>query len=298
MPLRKSSAAGRFYPADEASCIDLIMYCLQKASGVKKDYEASGALVPHAGWVFSGHLATKALLSIPQDSAPDTFVIFGAVHYPGVERISIFPSGLWETPVGNVEVDAEAASAIAAEPKSMAVLSMRAHEKEHSIDVLVPLISYLFPQAKILPVAFPPIDFSAEAGKIFARILNGMRRKCFFIASSDLTHYGISYGMTNHGIGPDAEKWVMKVNDKMLLDKILCMDDSGLIDIVEENYCACGPGAIAGAIGACRECGAKRGIILEHTNSSVTSGDKWGSHSFVSYASALFTASVPKNTFF
>lgn len=288
MPLRKCEVAGMFYPDGEMECIDLIMYCMNKAGKVKRNNDAVGAMVPHAGWVYSGHVAAKALMAIEPTQAPDLFVILGAVHHPGVDRMSVFPSGAWSSPLGPVDVDSDAADAVLAEKKIGAIPSARAHDKEHSIEVIVPFIAYMFPEAKILPIACPPSHFSFESGAYLAKSLRKLGKRIFFIASSDLTHYGFAYGLTSQGIGPEAEKWVMETNDGELLRRLEILDGERIVEHIEATRCACGPGAIAVTLGACMTMGAKRGVLMEHTNSLVATRDSYSKHNFVSYASMIF----------
>ncbi len=288
MPIRKSVAADMFYPADEATCIDMLLYCLNKAGKVKKEPSAVGAVMPHAGWIYSGYAVAKALLSIDPLDIPDTFVILGAVHHSDVRQLSIFPSGSWKTPIGSIEIDEETASAVLAEPSICAVPSVMAHDKEHSIEVNVPFISYMFPKAKLLPIACPFFYLAYDCGLALGNLLKKLEKKFFVIASSDLTHYGVSYGFTSHGIGQEAEKWVMTQNDAELISLMEAMRGRDIFMNIENTRSACGGGAIAACIGACEALGASKGILLEHTNSLKVTKEQFAKHNFVSYASVLF----------
>ena len=229
MPVRSCAFADMFYPRDFSSCSELILELIKSIGKVKVDPNAVGALVPHAGWIYSGKTALKALMSIDPQNSPDTFIIFGAVHHYGVNKISVYPSGAWESPLGNVEIDSETVDYLY---KNLgAFLSARAHEKEHSIEVQIPFITHLFSQAKIIPIACPPIKSSYEFGVELGKLLKKLNKKFFILASSDMTHYGYNYNFLPYGDIEDAEQKVKAENDMPFIEKLKNMDYNDLLYI-------------------------------------------------------------------
>ena len=138
--------------------------------------------MPHAGWVFSGELAATAFKAIQQANGQvDTFVIFGAAHRYFDGGAVVYDSGTWQTPLGQIEIDAELAAEIVAQG---AVANPDAHRGEHSIEVQVPFIQYLFPKAKIVPIIVPVAgfdhSFGAHVGQLIVAQTESSHRVCCF----------------------------------------------------------------------------------------------------------------------
>jgi MEMO1 family protein len=244
----------------------------------------AGGVVPHAGWYYSGGTASKVFLSIKQKQSPKVFVLFGAVHVPGVRSFALFPDGAWQTPIGEVRVNHELAEKLLDEMRDIVVPDTRAHAYEHSIEVQLPMIKYLFPDAEILPVAVPPMDGAVKLGRRIGKIIAEM--DAVVIGSSDLTHYGEDYGFTPAGYGEDAKRWMLG-NDMEIIRPVLDMRADEILPEADANMNACGAGAIAATVSAAKSMGASKGILLEH----VTSYDVRPEREFrmaVGYAGIIF----------
>src|SRR5262249_19838305 len=85
-------------------------------------------------------------------------------------------------------------------------------------------------------------------------------------ASSDMTHYGPAYRFVPVGVGPGALNWAMD-NDRLLIDRVLRMQDESIVPEVRARFSACGGGAIAATLAACKELGAGHAKLLKHTSS-------------------------------
>ncbi|MHC4725676.1 MAG: AmmeMemoRadiSam system protein B [Planctomycetota bacterium] len=151
MKTRKPIVAGQFYPGQNDSCIDRINECRDAEVLAETLPETIVAgIVPHAGWTFSGPLAALVFSAIKQQHEKvHTFVIFGAAHGYFSSSPAVYNKGSWITPLGEVFIDEELADDVLSTAPSVNDLS--AHRNEHSIEVQVPFIQYLFPGAKILP---------------------------------------------------------------------------------------------------------------------------------------------------
>jgi AmmeMemoRadiSam system protein B len=119
----------------------------------------------------------------------------------------------------------------------------------------------------VLPVEVPLIDSAVDVGIATARLAGAMNLPVAFLASSDLTHYGPAYAFVPAGLGPQGLAWA-KDNDRRLLDRVVRLDVESIVGSVRNNYNACGGGAIAALLAACRELGATRSEVLRHTNSA------------------------------
>ncbi|HCO95323.1 MAG TPA: AmmeMemoRadiSam system protein B, partial [Phycisphaerales bacterium] len=218
MQTRKPIVAGQFYPGQHDSCIGEIHECLEAATiGGQLPETIAAGIVPHAGWTFSGSLAAMVFSAIKQQHEKvHTFVIFGAAHSYFGASPAVSDRGVWETPLGEVVIDEELADAIL--KTGQAVSDQRAHLSEHSIEVQVPFIQYLFAGAKIVPVVVPPTGQAVALGTSVGEIIGQQEgRKIVCIGSTDLTHYGPRYGFAPMGTGKNALEWAKKVNDKKFI---------------------------------------------------------------------------------
>lgn len=291
MQTRKSIVAGQFYPGQHDACIDEINKCLDAVtiSESLPDKIVAG-IVPHAGWTFSGTLAAMVFMAIRQQHEKvHTFVIFGAAHryFGGIP--AVYDRGFWSTPLGDVPVDEELAEQVL--ESGPAESNCSAHQSEHSLEVQVPFIQYLFAGAKILPVLVPPTPQAITLGDNLGRVVKEEKqKKIVCIGSTDLTHYGPNYGFVPKGHDQDALEWADTVNDKKFIDLALAMEPQDLLAGAAENHNACGPGAAAATIAAAKKLGSKKGRLLAHTNSNKVMRQKMGTTSTdsVGYAAIIY----------
>ena len=290
MNIRKPAVAGQFYGGSETQCLAEIDECLP-VHDLKAELPdpIAAAIVPHAGWVFSGELAAMAFQAIRQvNKQVDTFVVFGAAHrYFGGGAV-VDDSDAWQTPLGRIEIDADLVKQIVAEG---AVADAEAHQGEHSIEVQVPFIQHLFPNAKIVPILVPVADFDPTFGSRVGQLIREQTdKKIVCIASSDLTHYGPRYGFCPEGTGPAALKWACEVNDMEFIDLALKMETDRLLQSALDKGNACGPAAVATMIAAAKAMGRICGVLLGHTSSNNVMKAKFNetSEESVGYAAIVF----------
>jgi AmmeMemoRadiSam system protein B len=248
-----------------------------------------GGIVPHAGWAFSGDLAAMVFSAIKQcHDAVHTFVIFGTAHSYLGSRPAVDDSESWQTPLGTVGLDDALRDALL--EKDVVVADGAAHRYEHSIEVQVPFIQHLFPDARIVPIVVPPVESAVALGETAAGITAGLDRRVVYIGSTDLTHYGSHYCFTPMGRGPEGLQWAASVNDREFIDLALAMESERLLSGAVEKGNACGPGAGAAAVAAARKLGATRGLLLAYANSSEIIRSRTGASSrdSVGYAAIIF----------
>jgi AmmeMemoRadiSam system protein B len=291
MKTRKPIVAGQFYPDGRDACLEEIQDCISAGTLSRSlPEEIFAGIVPHAGWFFSGSIATLVFSAIKKRRQQvHTFVIFGTAHRYSGTMPAIDDSDFWETPLGNVAVDLDLAAPLV--KKKVAVLNPQAHKGEHSIEVQVPFIKHLFPDAKILPIIVPPAKEAIALGEAVGDVISAAGKTIVCIGSTDLTHYGpLHYGFTPMGTGPEALRWASEVNDRKFIDLAIKMDAQGLLASAAENCNACGPGAAAATIAAAKKLGKTKGTLLAHTNSNDVMQQKMGTSSSdsVGYAAIVF----------
>jgi len=268
MTTRKPAVAGQFYGATKTECLEEIQECLPKLPlPVELPASIVAAIVPHAGWVFSGDLAALAFSAIGQaNEAVDTFVLFGAAHRSLKAGPAVYDRGDWETPLGLAAIDEPLAAEIVA---CGLRADCAAHRGEHSIEVQVPFIQYLFPDAKIVPILVPVEGFDTHFGTRIGQMLGRRKEhRVVCVASTDLTHYGPRYGFCPQGVGPAALKWAREVNDMELINLALRMEADKIVDEATNNGNACGPAAVAAVVAVAAALKRTRGVLLGHTASN------------------------------
>jgi len=264
MDTRMPCVAGAFYPGTAREIREQIEAYLGEIV-IQVSGTIRGGLVPHAGWVYSGRTAMHLYKALAQQEPPETVVLFGAVHTPGVAAAAVYGSGYWRTPLGDVAIDAALAQSLLAADRRF-VDRPSAHANEHAIEVQVPFIQALFPSALILPISMPPMAGAQELGAIAAEAVRREGRRVVVVGSTDLTHYGPRYGMAPAGTGERGLAWA-KENDRRLLDLVLAMDPGAALREAMTHYNACGPGAVAATMAMARALGARRGQLLDYTTS-------------------------------
>lgn len=259
----RRACAQQFYPGD---CQSQIERFLKGYKVPDEPVKSVAGVVPHAGWIFSGAVAAKVFKSITAGGNPETFVLLGAVHTWGHRGNSLYARGSWETPLGEVKIDEELSALLLDRLSGDIVEDPSAHDGEHSIEVQLPFIRYLCPDAKILPISVPPHENAPLTGKKIGEVLSGLPKKIVVIGTTDLTHYGDAYGFTPYGYGSQAKE-LMRDNDRKMIELILSMKSGAILKEAELNRNACGPGALAATVSAATSMGAGNGHLIEYTTS-------------------------------
>jgi MEMO1 family protein len=212
---RRPAVAGSFYPASPAALRSLVDRLVERATldaaavpdqrsvpGKAVQPDAGGArpgrlrglLVPHAGLEWSGTVAAASWRLLARAGLPHlTVVMLGTNHSAWLSGVGIWPAGAWRTPLGDVPVDGDVAAAIE-RLGSPFEANPGAHLREHSIEVQLPFIQALMPEARIVPLAVSAgtgVD-AIEAGDRLGRLVTSLDRPehpVVVAISTDLAHY-------------------------------------------------------------------------------------------------------------
>jgi len=245
-------------------------------------------IVPHAGWVFSGSTALMTFLNVKSSSKPSTFLMYGA-HTQYISKATIISEGEWYTPLGNIAIDEVLAQNLIEEAAGK-LIAVRQNRDfiDQTVEVPLPFIKYLFPEAQLVPIAVPPDDNAAILGQTLGQAIMKTGKEVAVIGSTDLTHYGSNYyGFAPKGSGEAALKWVKEVNDKGLIDLILTLKAEQIVPEAKKNHSACGGGAIAATVASARELGSTGGTLLHYTTSYDVM-PRGRPSDFVGYAAVVF----------
>jgi AmmeMemoRadiSam system protein B len=282
MNVRKAAFAGSWYPDIPEACEREIK---QFIGG--KEFEIPkgswvGGIVPHAGWYFSGAIACHVIHTLKAGIPPDLFILFGMHLHPASPNY-IMIEGAWETPFGELTIETELAR-ILAERFPFHIETAQSHAKDNTIELQLPFIKYFFPKAKIVPMGLPPKETSLEIGKAAAEISSDLGMSARVVGSTDLTHYGFNYGFIPKGTGVAAVNWVRNDNDRKVIEAMLAMNPTMVIEEALANQNACCSGAAAAALAAGKALGATSATQTAY----ATSYDKSPGDSFVGYVGILF----------
>ena len=145
-PFRAPAVAGMFYPDDPREIQHVLDGWLAEADVPRQRWRA--ALVPHAGWVYSGHIAAAVFARI---QFPSTLIVLCPKHHPGGPTWAVGPWSRWLFPGGGIDVDVQLVSELADAVPGLEV-DHRPHVAEHAIEVQLPILARLAPAARIVPV--------------------------------------------------------------------------------------------------------------------------------------------------
>jgi AmmeMemoRadiSam system protein B len=205
--------------------------------------------------------------------APDIVVVFGAVHTPvRIDFAALDAHERWAVPGGETPLALGAMRELTTESTGGGLFAVeeRLHRHEHAIEVELPLIQQAWPSAKLLPIEVPANEGAVEVGRRVAELIGSTAgSRAVYLASSDLTHYGPSYGFTPGGIGPEGLAWAQR-NDARLLERVTYLAAERIEHESRQHQNACGAGAIAAMLSACLVGGATSARLLRHANSYET----------------------------
>ncbi|MCL1984582.1 MAG: AmmeMemoRadiSam system protein B [Methanomassiliicoccaceae archaeon] len=268
--MRYPAVAGRFYPNDKKMLNGEIRDCFTHRIGpglpgvCSKERKIVSVIAPHAGYMASGMNAAYAYKRIAEDGLPDVYIIIGPDHH-GIPYDIAMCGEPYVTPLGVCNIHREAAErmrkAIPDDPHS--------HKYEHSVEVQVPFIQYIDPNARILPIIMS--DQSRECAEYLAKAIaeacDGL--DALVVASSDMSHYVTKEQAYSEG--------------KDVLERVCARDVEGMYDVIEKRgITACGYGPMAAAMSF----GRSVGELLRYSDSDDSLGYHDGG--VVGYASVAF----------
>jgi AmmeMemoRadiSam system protein B len=281
LKVRSPCQAGAFYSGTKSSLTKQIENCFGHRFGPGKLPEVNQkgkrnivALVcPHAGYMYSGAVAANSYYALARDGVPQTCVILGPNHTGMGSGVSIMMEGAWETPLGVSSIDTDTAKKIQQQTK-MIDIDESAHRLEHSIEVQLPFIQYVYGlNLKFVPICMMMQDLttSIEVGEAISNAIDGMNT--VIIASSDMTHY--------------ESQTAASKKDRLAIESILSLDEESLQKVVEsQSISMCGYGPVTAAVRAAKLLGAKTASLLSYKTSGDVTGD---TSAVVGYASISIT---------
>ena len=269
-PVRYSAVAGRFYPRDAKALRQEVNTFLSQIPA-QKPAHALGCIVPHAGYVYSGHVAGSVFAGL---EIPELCIVLCPNHTGMGRSLAIVSEGTWETPLGPVSI----AGDFAADLKRRFPLLQEdsaAHHSEHAAEVELPFLQVLQPRLKFVPIALGTGHFEAleQLGLALAEAIIAHHEPILIVASSDMNHYE-----------SDA---ITRIKDQSAIEPILRLDARALHDVVtQQQVSMCGFGPAVTMLTATKKLGATSAELVKYATSGDVSGDR---DTVVGYAGIVVT---------
>jgi AmmeMemoRadiSam system protein B len=278
--IRPAAVAGSWYPGTHGALArDVDGYLAAVPADAIPRGRLEGVIAPHAGLMFSGPVGAFAYKAAAACGPFDTIILAGPSHYVAFDGIAIYPSGAFASPLGPAPIDDELARELVAASPMIHVLPA-AHVREHSLEMQLPFVRRLLPDARIVPLlmGYQTRDTIEE----LARVLTGVSGRVLMVASTDLSHYF------------DAARAADL--DGRVRACVTAFDPERLLALFEDypegergRFVACGGGPAIAVMLAARARGARQGRVLKYMHSGEISGDNSGVVGYLAGALGNFT---------
>jgi len=253
--LRPPAVAGLFYPSEPQELArQIAAFC---ANGKTKS-RAVACVVPHAGYMYSGHVAGAVYASI---EIPRRSILLGPRHFPQGQPLAILTEGAFATPFGEAAIDTALATELARACPLLREDAV-AHAREHSLEVQLPFLQTLRRDLRFVPVVLGTDRYGAieELGHAVAEVVKPQNESVLLIASSDMNHYE-----------SDA---ITRGKDQRAIQRVLALDPRGLYDTVrQEGITMCGYAATVAMLVAARDLGATEATLVRYATSGDVTGE-------------------------
>jgi AmmeMemoRadiSam system protein B/AmmeMemoRadiSam system protein A len=275
--VKLANVAGSFYPDDPEELSKMIDEFLEKAKPQEFSGDIFALIEPHAGYGYSGQTAAYGYQLI-RDKPYKTVIVLAPSHRYAFIGASVYSQGIFRTPLGDLEVDAQLAGALVDKEKDIAFVP-EAFKEEHSLEVQLPFLQKTLANFQIVPIVLG--DCTLQACENLAEALEkaiGKRRDVLVVASTDMYH-GYDY--------EEADSM-----DKKTLDSLQKMDAAGLYYGLRDNAeQLCGGFGVVTTLLLAKKMGHNTLRVLYHTNSAEVTGKKKKGLWTVGYSSCAIDSS-------
>jgi MEMO1 family protein len=267
--VRLPAVAGRFYPSDPAELSAQISEYISPENKLTSR-NVKACLVPHAGLMYSGHVAGAVFSSI---QIPKKVLVLGVRHRPPGSPAAMVSSGVWRTPLGDAEIDHELAEKLHVACPLLTEDPV-AHSKEHSLEMQIPFLQVLKPDFRFVPIALGIVNFETliSVGEAIGGVLAAEKDEVLLVTSSDLNHY--------------EDDATTRVKDRKAIEQLLNMDARGLYDVCrKEEISMCGLGPAVAMLTALQVLNSSKAELIRYATSADRAGDP---SAVVGYAGMVF----------
>jgi len=276
--VKQPNVAGAFYPDNPQELSQMIDRFLDAADPPVPPGEIFALISPHAGYGYSGGVAAYGYKLI-KNKPYKTVIILGPSHQYGFSGVSIYPEGIFRTPLGDLEIDKEFTQKLLNKDSDI-FFESAAFAKEHSVEVQLPFLQKVLSDFKIVPIVMG--DCTLSTCQKLANLLKeaiGNRKDILVVASTDMYH-GYDYEET-------------EAIDNLTLSYLKNFNAEELYYGLREGKLAlCGGFPVVSTIILAKELGHNKLGVLKYTNSAVVTGRKIKGIWTVGYTSCVIDAST------
>lgn len=245
--IRRPISAGTLYPGDPPVLKETLQKFYEQVPPLPNtNQKLVACVVPHSGWGLCGNLMARAFAEIKEDEF-ESVIILAPSHITKFSGCSLPSIQGFATPLGVMRVDYEKLEQMALSPyivmqslqKSPRPGKTAIHEKEYSIEVILPMLQYKVKSIKIMPVLVGEFmdTYGKESQNVFKNIVETLRRfitdKTLLVLSTDLTPWGTTFNYT-----PSPAEQMLEAQEKLdreLIDLLMKKDLLGLQDYFERT---------------------------------------------------------------
>jgi AmmeMemoRadiSam system protein B len=238
---------------------EVLGYLSPASSEKQAPAKAVACIAPHAGYMYSGHVAGAVFGRI---EIPRRCIVLCPNHTGHGRALAIMSEGAWQTPLGEVPIDGELATALKQRFPALQEDSS-AHRAEHAAEVELPFLQVRHPELTFVPIALGTTQYEIleQLGIALADVIAAQKAPILMVASGDMNHYESDV--------------VTRAKDHRAIERILTLDARGLHDVVtQQNISMCGLGPAVVMLTASRQLGAKSAELVKYATSGDVSGDR------------------------
>ncbi len=190
--IRNAKFAGQFYPGNKTELTNQLTKLLEQAKTLTKNPDVNknlqAIILPHAGYVFSGHVAAAGVSQIAENTSYKRVFVLASSHLYSFNGAAVYCSGNYMTPLGETKVDTQLSNDLV-NSSDLFIEHREAHENEHSIEVQLPFIQHKLGEN----ILFVPIILGTHKPEICKKIASTLKKwftpENLWIISTDFSHY-------------------------------------------------------------------------------------------------------------
>lgn len=205
--VRAPAVAGAFYPGTADALRTTVTDLLEEAKA-PEGTPALAVIAPHAGYVYSGAMAARAFRQL-EGSEATRIVLIGPSHRASFSGAALPPKAVtaFKTPLGDVELDRKTVDSL----RGLSVFDgpASAHDGEHCLEVELPFLQTVMPNARIVPILIGHHSSVAEISRIAEALGKLLGPATVVVVSTDFSHHGAAYRWAPFPQGP-------KLGDQLL----------------------------------------------------------------------------------
>ncbi|MCX7957099.1 MAG: AmmeMemoRadiSam system protein B [Endomicrobia bacterium] len=191
---RQPYVAGQFYPYNKEELVNTIEIFFKNIKTLPKEQGKILAVIsPHAGYIYSGQTASYAYKFLQCYKIENPIIILlGQSHHFHLSKASVYSKDSFLTPLGEAKIEKDFVSLLLSNSNYFEE-SIQPHLPEHSLEVQLPFLQYIYKQFSIVPILVSSFDvnFIKKIAEILADCIKKYKtsKKIIIVCSTDMSHY-------------------------------------------------------------------------------------------------------------